>query len=215
MDSCHRNEGGGWIGAPGGGAVSCGFDIALGGRTHLIGPRRDAKVHVFSAYRKHHSVDYAWTSTTSSNSIPKIFLLHRPQPRCVTLPDNNLRPEPPIQAADAPPFILVLDCSPSGLSWKPSTVAQTLFPNPPLLTMTYSPSRAFASYEADLMRGARITSAEEWAACHSEPVMPNPTSTMDTIVGGWPVDATIDPSLLTQSYVSSESFAYETHMQQP
>jgi hypothetical protein len=81
--------------------------------------------------------------------------------------------------------------------------------------MTCSPSRAFAyDGEANLTL-AEISSSEEWVASYSDLTMPNPTSSMAILAGGWEVDTTINPALLTQRYVSSDISAYDAPMQQP
>ncbi len=81
--------------------------------------------------------------------------------------------------------------------------------------MACSPSRAFAYDDEDDLTPAEISSSEEWVASNSDFTMSNPTSSMDTLAGGWGVDATIDPALLTQRYVSSDISAYDPPMQQP
>ncbi len=81
--------------------------------------------------------------------------------------------------------------------------------------MACSPSRAFAYDDEANLTLAEISSSEQWVASYSDLPMSNPTSSMDTLAGGWGVDATIDPALLTQRYVPSDILAYDSPMQQP
>jgi hypothetical protein len=81
--------------------------------------------------------------------------------------------------------------------------------------MTCSPSWAFAYDDEANLTLAGIGSSEEWIASYSDPTMSNPTSSRNTLAGGWGVDATIDPALLTQRYVSSDISAHDAPMQQP
>jgi len=64
--------------------------------------------------------------------------------------------------------------------------------------MAYSPSRAFAYDDESNLTVAEISSSEERVASYPDLTMSNPTSSMDTLAGGWGVDATINPALLTQ-----------------
>ena len=81
--------------------------------------------------------------------------------------------------------------------------------------MACSPSRAFAYDDEANLTLTEINFSEEWVASSSDLTMSNPTSSMDTLAGGWGVDATIDPALLTQRYISSDVSAYDAPMQQP
>ena len=81
--------------------------------------------------------------------------------------------------------------------------------------MARPPSRAFAYDDEANLTLAQISSSEEWVAPYSDLTMPNPTSSMAILAGGWELDATIDPALLTQRYVSSDISAYNGPMQQP
>lgn len=81
--------------------------------------------------------------------------------------------------------------------------------------MACSPSRAFAYDDEANLALAEISSSEEWVASYSDLTMSNPTSSMDTLAGGWGVDATIDPALLTQRYGSSDISACDAPMPQP
>jgi hypothetical protein len=86
-------------------------------------------------------------------------------------------------------------------------------PNP-RLAMDRSPSWAFAYHDEANLTLAEINSSEERVASYNLTIS-NPTSSVDTLAGGWEFDATIDPALLTQQYVSSASSAYDASMQQP
>lgn len=81
--------------------------------------------------------------------------------------------------------------------------------------MAGSPSRALAYDDEANLALAEIGSSEEWAASYSDLTMSNPTSSMDTLTGGWGVDATIDPALLTQPCISSDISTYDAPMRQP
>ena len=81
--------------------------------------------------------------------------------------------------------------------------------------MACSPSWAFAYDDEANLTLAEISSSEEWVASYSDLTMSNPTSSVDTLAGGSGVEATIDPALLTQPYVSSDISAYDAPMQQP
>ena len=81
--------------------------------------------------------------------------------------------------------------------------------------MAGSSSRAFDYDDEANLTLAEISSSGQWVASYSDLSMSNPMSLMDTLAGGWGVDATIDPALLTQRYVSSDISAYDTPMQQP
>jgi hypothetical protein len=83
------------------------------------------------------------------------------------------------------------------------------------LAMACSPSRALAYDGETNPTLAEISSSEEWVASYSDLTMPNPTSSMAILAGGWEVDATIDPALLTQRHVSSDISAYDAPIQQP
>lgn len=81
--------------------------------------------------------------------------------------------------------------------------------------MAWSSSQAFA-YDAETnLTLAENSSPEAWFAPHPDMTMSNPTSLMDTLAGGWGVDATINPALLTQCHVSTDISAYDAPMQQP
>lgn len=62
---------------------------------------------------------------------------------------------------------------------------------------------------------AGINFSEGRVASYSNLAMSNLTSSADTYAFGWAVDATIDPALLTQPCVSSDSSAYNAYLQQP
>jgi len=81
--------------------------------------------------------------------------------------------------------------------------------------MAPSPSRAFAYDDEANLAIAEIGSYEEWVASYSDLTMSDPTSSTNAPADGWGVEATIDPALLTQRYVSSAVSAYDTPMQQP
>jgi len=76
-------------------------------------------------------------------------------------------------------------------------------------------SRAFANDDEANLTFAEISSSEEWVASYPDLTMSNPTLSMDTLAGGLGVDATINPALLTQHYVSSDVSGYDPPMQQP
>jgi hypothetical protein len=81
--------------------------------------------------------------------------------------------------------------------------------------MTGSPSRVFAHDDEANLTLTEISSSEEWSASYSDLIMSYPTSSIDTLAGGWAVDATIDPALLTQRNISNAISAYDAPMQQP
>ena len=81
--------------------------------------------------------------------------------------------------------------------------------------MAYSPSQTLAYDDEANPTIAETSTSEEGVASNSDLTMFNPTSLMDPLAGGWGVDATIDPALLTQRYVSSDVSAYNAPMQQP
>lgn len=81
--------------------------------------------------------------------------------------------------------------------------------------MAWSPSRAYAYDDEANLTFAEISSSEEWGASCSYLTMSNPTLSRDTLAGGWGVDATIDPALLRQDYVSSDISTHDAPMQQP
>ncbi len=81
--------------------------------------------------------------------------------------------------------------------------------------MACSPNRAFASDDEANLTLAEISSSEKWVTSYADLTMSNSTRLMDTLAGDWGVDATIDPALLTQRYVSSTNSAYDAPMQQP
>lgn len=81
--------------------------------------------------------------------------------------------------------------------------------------MAYSPSRASTYDDGTNLTLAEISSSEEWVASYPDLTMSNPTSSMDTLAGGWGFDATINPALLTQRNVSSDISANDASMQQP
>lgn len=81
--------------------------------------------------------------------------------------------------------------------------------------MACSSSRAFAYDDEANLTLAEISSYEGWVASYSDLTMSNPTSSMDTLAGGSGVDATIDPALLTQCYVSNDISACDAPMPQP
>lgn len=85
----------------------------------------------------------------------------------------------------------------------------------PRSAMAFSPSRAFAYNDEANLTFAEISSSEEWIAPHPDLTLSNPTLPMDTLASGWGVDATINPALLTQHYVSSDISAYDAPMQLP
>lgn len=57
--------------------------------------------------------------------------------------------------------------------------------------------------------------SDEWVASYPNNSMSNLTSSADTYAVDWPVDATIDPTLLTQRHISNDNFAYDAYLQQP
>ena len=81
--------------------------------------------------------------------------------------------------------------------------------------MACSPSWTFDYGDEVTLTLTEISSSEEWVASYSDLTMSNPTSSMDTLAGGWGDDATIDPALLTQRYVSNDISPYDVPMQQP
>jgi hypothetical protein len=81
--------------------------------------------------------------------------------------------------------------------------------------MAFSPSWAFASDEEANLTFTEISSLEEWVVSNSDLTMSNPTLSRDTHSGGLEVDATINPALLTQHYVSSDISTHDAHIQQP
>jgi hypothetical protein len=81
--------------------------------------------------------------------------------------------------------------------------------------MACSPGRAFDYDDEANPTFAEIGSSEECATSYPDLTMSNPTLPRDTLAGGWGVDATINPALLTQHYVSSDISAYDAPMQQP
>lgn len=81
--------------------------------------------------------------------------------------------------------------------------------------MACSPGWAFAYDNEANLTLAEVGSSEEWVASYSDLTISDPTPRMDTVAGGWVVDATTDPALLTQRYVSSDISTFGAPMQQP
>lgn len=81
--------------------------------------------------------------------------------------------------------------------------------------MAFSPSWPFAYNDEANLTFTEISSSEEWSTPYSHLTLSDPPLPMDTLASGGGVDATINPALLTQHYVSSDISAYDAPMQQP